>query len=151
VGLRVRRAEGEDLRGIRGVEAADNVLPVLPSPSPVAAETSGGRAAPVQTIRLVLPGGVVGFIVAYFADPVPGAGVQDVLEAGEFGLREDGGKLVGYAEGVWALEEAVCGGEGRRVADIGEGGRVVDVAEWAGGVCCDVVGGVVFECLRLRV
>ena len=47
VGFRVAGAWGEDLRGVRRVEGADNMLAVLAPPATVAAETSCCGAAPV--------------------------------------------------------------------------------------------------------
>ena len=106
---------------------------MLPTPAAVAGEAAGRAAAPVQRTCLAVPTGVALGFVGDFADPVPGGGVQDVLEGGDFGLREDGEKVVGYVEGVGAVEEAEGALEGRRIADVGEGGGVVDEAEGARG------------------
>ena len=82
------------------------VLAVLAAPAAVATEAACRGASPVEAVCFVLPGRVVGYVVTDFAEPVPRAGVEDVLEAGDFGLGEDGGELVDDAEGVGAFEEA---------------------------------------------
>ena len=77
---------GEDVHFVRCVETLDNVLAVLSSPAAIAAEAAGRGATPVEAVGLVLPGRVVIRVVAHFAEPIPRAGVEDVLEARDFGL-----------------------------------------------------------------
>ncbi len=104
---------GEDFGGVEAVHLLHAALPVLAPPAAVAGEAAGGGAAPVEGVFFGGPGHVGGFVVADFAVPVPGAGVEDVLEGAQFALREDGEEVVHDAEGVGAVEEAVCFLEGR--------------------------------------
>jgi len=99
---------GRDVDGgfFRGVEATDDALAVLASPPAVATEAARGGAAPVQTVCLVFPGRVAILDVFHLFEPVPRAWVQNVLEAADLGLGEDGRELMNDAEGIGSLEEA---------------------------------------------
>jgi hypothetical protein len=86
LGVGLRLGADKDAHFVRCIEALDDVLAVLSSPAAVATEAAGRGATPVKAVGLVLPGRVMVRVVAHFAEPIPWAGVEDVLEAGDFGL-----------------------------------------------------------------
>lgn len=112
------------------VGEVDEALAAHAFPGAVAGDAFGGAAAPEEGVFFGGEGGVgvggVGGGVGHFVDVVPGGGVEDVGEAGDFALREYGQELVGCLEGGGAEVEAV------EVAEIGlvaGGGAEGPVAE----------------------
>ena len=93
-----------DQRRVEGVDLLYSALAMLAPPAAVAGEAPGRGAPPVHFVFLVFPGVVLGFFVRDFVGPVPGGGVEDILEGADFALGEDGEEIVDDVEGVGAVE-----------------------------------------------
>ena len=102
-------------------------------------------APPEHGAVLLGPGDVSCGIELDAAHEVPWGGIEDVLEGGDFGLREDRGEVVGDVEGVGAVEETEGVPKGGRVADVCCGGGVGDEAEGLGGIEIGIVGDGIVE------
>ena len=112
---------------------------MLATPAAVARKPARRGAAPVEAVVLLVPGRVLAVRVGDLARPVPRGGIYDVVIGGYLRLGEDGEKVVNHAIGIGALEEAVCGAEGRGEADVRHSSPVCDEAQIADRVFLNVV------------
>lgn len=125
-----RVVEFEDLGLVQGLDLCEEPLAMLAPPATVARKPARRAAAPVHGGLFLLPRHIAILLVGDAAHVVPRRRVQDVLEAGDLGLGEDGKQLVRHVEGVGSIEKAKRPFHGRRVANVAERGGVADEAEW---------------------
>ena len=114
----------EDLGLVHGLDLGEKYLTMLTTPASVARKPTGGTASPIHGGGLVLPGHVTFGFVLDARHVVPRRGIENVLEAGYFGLGEDGEEVVGDIKSIGTIEEAKSFFEARRIANVGECGCV---------------------------